>query len=219
MNDLVMPAKLLNSKFLITLSDESAETSEAIRQLRTHVMARHVQQGHRALAVCAASEGVGCTFVAANLAVALSQIGVNTLLIDADMHRPTIAEVFNCPAPKWDLRRALSSDVNFGDCFETDILPYLSVLFSGGPVVDAQELLAGARFEALMNYCLREFDATVVDTPPANHYSDVRRVSTVVGYSLIVTRRHKSLISDIKHLMEQLRGDNAEVIGTVLNEA
>ena len=79
MNDLVMPAKLLNSKFLITLSDRSAETSEAIRQLRTHVMARHVQQGHRALAICAASEGVGCTFVAANLAVALSQIGVNTL--------------------------------------------------------------------------------------------------------------------------------------------
>ena len=46
-----------------------------------------------------------------------------------------------------------------------------------------------------------------------------KRVSTVVGYSLIVTRRNKSLINDVKNLTEQLRGDQAEVIGTVLNEA
>jgi capsular exopolysaccharide synthesis family protein len=182
-------------------------------------MARHVQLGHRALAICAASEGVGCTFVAANLAVALSQIGVNTLLIDANMRHPSIAGAFNYSSSKPDLRRALSSDIHFNDCIEADILPCLSILFSTGPAADAQELLAGSRFESLMNYCLREFDATIVDTPPANAYSDVRRVSTVVGYSLIVTRRDQSLISDIRNLTEQLRGDHAEVIGTVLNEA
>jgi protein-tyrosine kinase len=219
MDKLVPTAKLLDSKFLITLTDQSAETTEAIRALRTHVMARHVQQGHRALAICAASEGVGCTFVAANLAVALSQIGLNTLLIDADMRNPSLADVFSYPAPKGDLRKALSSDVNFNDCIEGDILPSLSLLFSTGPVADAQELLAGSRFESLMNYCLREFDATIVDTPPANKYSDARRVSSVVGYSLIVAQRNKSLINDIKNLTDQLRGDQAEVIGTVLNEA
>jgi capsular exopolysaccharide synthesis family protein len=218
-NNLVPPAKLLDSKFLITLAGQSAETAEAIRQLRTHVMARHVQQGHRALAICAASEGVGCTFVAANLAVALSQIGVNTLLIDANMRRPALAEIFNYSTPKADLKKALSSDVNFNDCIEADILPCLSILFSDGPVGEAQELLAGTRFEQLMNYCLREFDATIVDTPPANNYSDARRVSNVVGYSLIVTRRNKSFVNDVKLLMEQLRGDHAEVIGTVLNKA
>jgi protein-tyrosine kinase len=219
MNNLVPPPKLLNSKSLVTLFSQATESAEAIRQLRTHLMVRHVQQGHRALAICAAEEGVGCTFVAANLAVALSQIGVNTLLIDADMRRPSIAEIFNYSAVKADLQNALSSEVNFNDCIEGDILPCLSILFSNGPAPDAQELLAGTRFEALMNYCLREFDATIVDTPPANNYSDVRRVSSVVGYSLIVTRRNQSLLSDVKNLADQLRGDHADVIGTVLNEA
>src|SRR5215813_12260773 len=125
MNDFVQPAKLLDSKFLITLSDQSAQKAEAIRQLRTHVMARHVQMGHRALAICAASEGVGCSFVAANLAVALSQIGVNTLLIDANMRHPAIAAAFNYSSPKPDLRKALASDVDFDDCIEGDILPGL----------------------------------------------------------------------------------------------
>ena len=104
-------------------------------------------------------------------------------------------------------------------CIEADILPSLSVLFSTGRATNAQELLASNRFEALMHFCLREYDATIIDTPPANTCSDARRVSTVVGYSLIVTRRNKSLVNDVKILTEQLRGDHAEVIGSVLNEA
>ena len=44
-----------------------------------------------------------------------------------------------------------------------------------------------------MEFCLRDFDATIVDTPPANTCADARRISTVVGYSLIVTRRNKTL--------------------------
>ena len=219
MDDRVAVKKAFNTRALVTLSSEASETSEAIRGLRTHIMARHVREGHRALAICAASEGVGCSFVAANLAVSLSQIGVNTLLIDANMRNPSIAAMFGHKGNGADIRAALSSEMDFDACIEAEILPSLSVLFSQERAANAQELLAGNRFEALMHFCLREYDATIIDTPPANTCSDARRVSTVVGYSLIVTRRNKSLVNDVKILTEQLRGDHAEVIGTVLNEA
>ncbi len=94
MDDRVAPRKAFDTRALVTLSSQASETAEAIRGLRTHIMARHVREGHRALAICAASEGVGCSFVAANLAVSLSQIGVNTLLIDANMRKPSIATMF-----------------------------------------------------------------------------------------------------------------------------
>jgi protein-tyrosine kinase len=212
------PLKPLGFKSIVTLSQGSSRTAEAIRALRTHVMARHVSEGHRALAICAPNRGSGCSFVATNLAVALSQIGVNTLLIDADLREPSISSVFGYKSPKNDLRSVLSSNQSFNECVEADVLPSLSVLFSAGPAPNAQELLAGARFKSLIDYCLREYDATIVDTPPANAYSDARRVSTVVGYSLIVAQRDKSHINDIKALAEHLRGDHATVIGTVLNE-
>jgi Mrp family chromosome partitioning ATPase len=70
-----------------------------------------------------------------------------------------------------------------------------------------------------MDYCMREYDLTIVDTPPANTSSDARRISTVCGYSLIVTRQNVSLTDDVKTLMAQIRGDHGRVIGTVLNEA
>ena len=143
---------------------------------------------------------------------------MNTLLIDADLRSPGVAAAFRYKSSKSDLRTALTSSINFNECIERNVLPSLSVLFSTGPARNAQELLANARFKNLLDFCLREFDATIVDTPPANVYSDARRVSTVVGYSLIVARRNKSHINDIKTLAEHLRGDHANVIGTVLNE-
>lgn len=205
-------------KSIATLSGSSSRSAEAIRALRTHIMARHVNEGHRALAICAATRGGGCTFVASNLAVSLSQIGVNTLLIDADLRAPGVANAFGYKSEKSDLRAALSTPINFNDCIERNVLPGLSVLFANGPAANAQELLASGRFKSLMDFCLREFDATIVDTAPANRYSDARRVATVVGYALIVAQRNKSHINDIKALAEHLRGDHATVVGTVLNE-
>ena len=213
------PTGSVKLQSMVTLSGKAPQSAESLRALRTHIMARHVSEGHRALAICSASRGSGCTFVATNLAVALSQIGVNTLLLDADLRRPGVAAAFGHQSSKGDLVAALSSSINFNDCIERNVLPNLSVLFSTEPARNAQELLASARFKSLMDFCLREFDATIVDTPPANIYSDARRVSTVVGYSLIVARRNSSHINDIKALAEHLRGDHATVIGTVLNEA
>src|SRR5690349_8629826 len=92
------PESFSLSPELVALDRQANIRAESIRGLRTHIMARHVEQGRRAVAVCAATEAVGCSFVAANLALALSQIGVKTLLIDADLRRPTIDTLFK---PSW----------------------------------------------------------------------------------------------------------------------
>lgn len=205
---------------LVTLSEPFNAPAEAIRALRTHIMAQHVNEGRRALAVCAPSAGVGCTFVATNLAVALSQIGVKTLLVDGNLRDGGVEAVIRPPAARAGLRQCLSSpDHDFGAYVDPDVLPNLSIMYSGGVASHPQELLASDQFTHLMDYCLRDFDATIVDTPPANTCSDARRISTVAGYSIIVARRNKSLVNDVKTLAAQLEGDHARIVGTVLNEA
>jgi capsular exopolysaccharide synthesis family protein len=182
-------------------------------------MAQHVQEGRRALAVCATNQGAGCTFVAANLALALAQIGVKTLLIDANLRSPAVASLFRPLAPVDGLTQCLQDeDSAFSENIQADVQANLSVMFAGGTPANPQELLAGDRFRSLMEFCLREFEATVVDTPPANTCSDARRLSTVTGYSLIVTRRNVTYVDDVKTLAAQLEADHARVIGTVLND-
>lgn len=206
---------------MVTPERQPNAAVESFRALRTHVMARHVEEGRRALAVCAATGGVGCTFVAANLAVALSQIGVKTLLIDANLRNPGVDRIFQ---PKGGavtgLQQCLSNfDANFAEFIEPDVLPDLSVLFAGGAPSNPQELLATDRFSELMGWCLRDYDMTIVDTPPASTCSDAHRVSSVVGYSLIVARRDVTVVSDLRTLVTQLENDRARVIGTVMTES
>lgn len=208
------------SPLVTMLADPGGPQAEAVRTLRTHIMAQHIDDGRRGLAVCAASADVGCTFTAVNLAVALSQIGLKTLLVDGDLRKPGVDGFIAPSQPQQGLLQYLTNaaGVAAGDVIQDDVLPGFSVMFAGGASADAQELLASDRFGLLIDHCLRDYDVTIVDTPPANRCADARRISTVIGYSVIVARRHQSLISDVKVLAAQLREDRARVVGTVMNE-
>jgi len=203
---------------LVTLSAPLSAGAEAIRALRTHILAQHIQAGRRALAICAPSAGVGCTFVAANLAVALAQVGLKTLLVDADLRTPALDRFITPAVMPSGLTACLASPGSrVGDFIDDDALPNLSVFYAGAAAANAQELLAREWFEEVMHHCLREYEITIIDTPPANTSADVRRISNVVGYSLVVARRNESLVADVKTLVEQLADDHVMVIGTLMN--
>lgn len=209
------------SSDVVMISDPTGPRTEALRALRTNIVAQHVDDGRRGLAICAASAGVGASFIAVNLAVALAQIGVKTLLIDGDLRRPAIDRFIVPPSGVRSLSQYLehNGDHDIGVDIQVDVLENLSVIYAGGSAPNAQELLASARFGILMERCLRDFDLTIIDTPPANSCADARRISNLVGYSLIVAKRHESYVADIAALSSQLAEDRAKVIGTVMNEA
>jgi capsular exopolysaccharide synthesis family protein len=207
---------------LIAALRPSGPQAEAIRTLRTHVVAQHISQGRRALAVCGPNAGVGCSFLAANLAISLSQIGLKTLLVDGDLRRPALDALIRPPHPPRGLIRCLTADdTPFSANIDADIMPNFSVLYAGegAGAPNTENLVAGNRFRALMNFCLREYDATIVDTPPANTSPDSLRISAVIGYSLIVTARDRTAVHDVKVLAAQLKADGAQIIGSVLNRA
>lgn len=207
------------SETLVTLSDPTGRGAEYVRALRTHIMAQHVEAGRRALAICEAAPKLGASFVATNLAVALAQAGVKTLLIDGNLRTPALQHVIRPAREMTGLRECLSTGASApGDFVQNDVLPNLSIMFAGGMALNAQELLARNSFEQLINACLRDFTMTIIDTPPANSCADALRLASVAGYSLIVSRRNRGLVSDAKVLAAQLRANHSTVIGAVMND-
>ncbi len=210
---------IATSDDLVMIADPNGPRAEAIRALRTHLVAQHFHKGRRSLAVCAASSNVGCTFVAANLGVALAQIGLKTLVIDADLRAPGLDGFLPSPHASVGLRQALSStDKNFSSQIENDVVQNFSIIYSGGRGPNPQELLAGTRFQDLMEFCMREYDATIVDTPASNIAADSRRISSVVGYSLIVAKENSSYVDDMRSLVRELTSDQVSVVGAVLTQ-
>jgi protein-tyrosine kinase len=203
----------------LVLSDPSSIEAEAIRALRTRVVAQHVQDGRRSLALCTPSADSGCTFIATNLAAAISQIGIKTALVDADLRTSSVAAAFGLPEDRRGLSEYLGdSSVTIDDILLDNILPDLSIITAGAAPSNPQELLSGSRFPTLVNQLLREFDLTIFDTTPSNSCTDAQRVANIASYSLIVGRKHSSFVNDIRTLTKLLRADKSIVVGSVLND-
>jgi protein-tyrosine kinase len=217
--DFDLAARYELSPDLVTMTDHRPQEAEAIRTVRTHIIARHLRDGRRGLAVCAPGKGSGCSFTAVNLAVSLAQVGVATLLIDGDLRGPQLQQFIRPLGEASGLKQCLTSnDKDATDFIRPEVIPNLSLLYSGGVAPDAQELLGGAAFHKLIERCLRDFEFTIIDTPPANSCADALRISSMIGYTLIVAKGNVTRARDVTELASQLQEDGARVVGTVLNE-
>ncbi|MGC6401637.1 CpsD/CapB family tyrosine-protein kinase [Sphingomonas sp. FW199] len=214
------PTRFRISRHIVCLAEPDHPRAEAIRALRAHLLAGHLAHGRRSLAVCAATPGVGSTYLSVNLAVAFAQAGINTLLVDANLHDG--AGVESLIQPEEDvpgLRQVLQqNDPSMMNAIQNDVLPNLSVLYSGGSGPNAQELLASKQFKLLIDDCMRDHEITIVDTPAGKGSSDVRRIAKSVRYALVVARRNQTMLSDLRTLVDELDSDRVNLIGSFLTD-
>jgi protein-tyrosine kinase len=202
----------------VIISDPHGAAAESIHALRGRVQSQHIQAGRRALAICGPTPEVGCTFVAVNLATALAQIGVKTLLVDGNLRLPAVHTYFEPELAGAGLYECLITPGDpVPEFIHESVFPNLDVMTAGQPSRTAHELLAGDGFPELVNMFMRDYDMVIIDTPPANSCADSLRISTVVGFSLIVVRKHRTLVSDVQVLADQLSKEHAVAIGSVLN--
>lgn len=204
---------------VIVVHSPTGPSSEAIRLLRTQIISQHIRAGRRGLALVAAAEGVGCTYIAANLAAALAQVGTKVLLIDANMRGPRVDQVFGLDTAAPGLSSFLALQVARPErVVHANVLPNLSVITAGPAVARPQELLSSHRFRDGTNTLLREYDLVLFDTPPTNTNADALTVGSAAGYAMVVARRDFSYFSDVTTLVGQLGAARCPVIGSVLNE-
>jgi Mrp family chromosome partitioning ATPase len=202
---------------LVVLHKPDSAEAESIRGLRSNLLSQHIHAGRRALVLCAAAAGSGCTFTATNLAVALSQVGLNTLLVDAAIRDPAVGRVIRPPSPPVGLARRLADeDAAFDSFIDGRPLPNLSIVYAGETSARAQEVLATDRFRGFATWCMRQFDITIVDTPPANRSHDVRHIAPAFGSALLVVRRNRTYVRDLKALSSQLTADGVRIVGAAM---
>lgn len=215
--DFALPRQDDPARSIVLLTDPESMTAEAIRAVRTRVVAQHLRMGRRALAVCSVAPSARGSFVAANLAVAMAQVDIRTLLVDADLRFSPIASMFGLPEDELGLSDALSDEtIDPSDVVQPMPLPTLSIVSAGRQPAKGVEYLASARFGEIGNRFMREHDLTIFNTTPSNRSADAQRVATIAGYALLVARKDQSYVRDIETLSEALKTDGASIAGSVL---
>ena len=153
-----------------------------------------------------------------NLAIAFSQTGAKTLLIDCDLRKPRIAKVFQI-ASKMGLSNALRNFCTVEEAIHSTQYENLSVMPSGHIPPNPAELLSSKEMEDMLTQLKKEYRYILIDTPPVNLLADALLLASNASGTVLVARQgitdHKSL----QEALEKLKFSGAKVLGFVLNDA
>ena len=190
---------------------------EVLRAVRSQLMLRWFARGHKALAVAGVERGAGASLFAANLALVMAQLGQRTLLVDANLRKPSQHAIFNAGA-----RQGLS-DILAGRADPDLIEPVerfadLDLLGAGTLPPNPQELLARPSFAALNAKMEARYAITLYDVAASASGLDALIVAARCGGALIVARKNKTRLADIGSVAGQIAGNGGKVVGSVLLE-
>jgi capsular exopolysaccharide synthesis family protein len=190
-----------------------------VEQYRHLAAAFHQAQkvsGVRTVTVTSALPSEGKTLTATNLALTLSEsYRRRVLLIDADLRRPRMREMFGLPVSA-GLTDALTSAR--GDRLPVHhITSNLWVLAAGRMVPDPMSLLVSPSMKQLLEEARESFDWVIVDTPPIAILPDANLLSAMIDTALLVVSARSTPYPMVQRAVEAIGAQR--ILGVVLNRA
>ena len=202
---------------VVTISAENSSAAEAYRSLRTSVQFIGIERPAQVIQITSALPSEGKTTTTANLAVALARAGKRVVLVDSDLRRPRLHDLFGLPNHR-GLTTVLLGEISLAEA----ITPVpgerrLALLSSGEVPPNPAELHVIGTYAEVIATLRAEADYVIVDTPPVLPVADARIASALVDVTLLVVAANSSAEKDIRRALELLQQVEASVAGTVLN--
>jgi polysaccharide biosynthesis transport protein len=200
----------------ITLMQPWTAEAEAIRDLRTVLLASRTGGGASIVLISSAMEGEGKTTVAVNFAIALAQVG-RTCLIDADLRRPTLSRALGFESTT-GLSEVLTKKVPLSIALAplADI-PGLWFLPSGSAVESPADLIVSGGMQEMCDGLRKQFEFVVIDSPPVIRFSDARHLALIADDVVLIERYGITTRRAMQRSAELLNEVRAPLAGVVLN--
>jgi receptor protein-tyrosine kinase len=206
---------------LVTLQRQPSLIAESFRAVLTSILFSGENGDRpRVLVFTSAGPSEGKTTVVSNLAIALAEIHRRVLVIDGDLRKPRMHEIFDLPNERGlsDLlaQRSLDEDAVKGVLQQTRV-PDLFVLPSGPPTAAAANLLHSPHLPSLLKTWRSEFDSILLDTPPMLQMPDARVLGRLADGVVLVLRAGRTTREMAQAAKQRFADDSTRVVGSILN--
>ncbi|WP_419743914.1 CpsD/CapB family tyrosine-protein kinase [Macrococcoides bohemicum] len=191
--------------------------SEQIRTLRTNILFTSADVKIKKMLVTSSEQGEGKSTISANLAASFAQAGYRTLLVDADLRKPTQHKIFEQRNVK-GLSNLIAGQVSVEETINVNVLPGLDLLTSGPVPPNPAELLGSLAMEDLLIKLSEMYDLVLLDTPPVLAVADSQILGNLVDGSLLVVNSkltHRDKVVDAKNQLDKC---SSKTLGIVLND-
>ena len=202
---------------LTTIVEPSSVITEQIKTIRTNINFAATDHKLRTIMVTSATLGEGKSTISGNLAVEYANEGLNVLLVDADLRRPTIHKTFGLTnqigLSSWLGRQ--TDDINDAIHHTVD---NLVVMTSGPKPPNPAELLGGQMMDQFLSSATRELDLIIIDAPPILPVTDSQLLANKVDGTVLVVRENVAQKAAVKEAVKALKRSHATILGVVLND-
>lgn len=200
----------------IVLDMPNSLYSEAIRTARTGVLLSSVDMPSRTILITSSVPGEGKTTFACNLAMAHAMTK-KTLLIDADMRRPSVARCFALDPNAAGLSELVAGTAKLGECVHQIEGSKLVIMTSGIIPPNPLELLHSERFTKTLEGLAKHFEIVIIDSPPVELVSDAAVIAARASGVIFLTKAHSTPYPMARKALQRLRRAQGHIIGVVLN--
>lgn len=199
-------------------SDPKSLTAEAYRTIRTGIMLSSAEKPPQLIVVTSTVPEEGKTTTSANLAIAMAQMGEKVLVIDGDMRRHNLHEVFNL-----DNTIGISDVIVGRETLASAVksisgMPNLNIITGGTLAPNPSELLGSNRMKELLTALRGKYDRIIIDSPPLMAFSDSLVLSRLADGVILVIWGGITGKDIVKKASQSLLGVNAKILGVVLNK-
>lgn len=190
--------------------------AEQYRTIRTNIQFSNVDQDIKTIVLTSSGAEEGKSTTSANLATVYAQQGLNVLLIDADLRKPTGHYTFRLEN-HIGLTNVLTRQSTLAQAVQESEIPHLSVLTSGPIPPNPSELLASAQMAELLKEMKKQFDMIIFDTPPILAVADAQILANQVDGTILVVSSGKTEKDAALKSKELLSNAKGKLLGVVLN--
>ncbi len=206
-----------NRRKLIVETNPNSPITEQFKTLRTGIHFSSVDKEYKSILVTSPEPESGKSTISANLAICYAKQGSKTLLIDADMRKPTGHKTFRIRFNIGLSDLLTDNAIQPENVFHETGIENLMILTSGTIPVNPNELLSSKKMGRLLAKLAKEFDQIIIDTPPLLASSDALVLTPHVDGAIIVLRSDKTNKEHAKMAVQQLKNTKVSIIGSVLN--
>ncbi len=210
--------KVKKQKSLLAKDNPNDPAIESLRSLRTSLHFAMHEAKNNIVMITGPSPSIGKSFVASNFAAVVASSGQRVVLVDADMRKGYVHELFDIPMSPGlsDLitEQAAEEIIQSVDAGTTT---KIDVITRGQQSPNPSELLMHAHFKNLLDYLSENYDLVIIDSPPIHAVTDPNIIGSHVGVVFMVVLSGQHSLAEIEHAVERLQHNGVETKGFIFN--
>ena len=211
------------SNRFVTMMEDKLNFKEAYRTLETKLTSM-ITKTPKSVMITSCEENAGKSTTAANLAITVAQSGKKVLLIDCDIKKPRLADLFGLPKYSSGLVDYLTEKTDTPNIYKpvkltknSNLLFNIDIIPTGVFSNVSGEILASERMKKLLSN-LDDYDFVILDTPPITRLSDALSLGRIVKDTILVIRPEQTVKESINWAIKELKSAEINFLGVLVND-